>query len=234
VNGNHDDLVETDAHQLDRLSPRHWARLRRTTTVETALLGLVVLGLVALAASCGGGAKPPFQTASKACESVRPTGSGTGDCDSLTTCYTPRQLESAYGILPLLARGIDGRGETVVLPELAGGLFPSFSYSDLRQDLARFDQLFALPAPKLRVDNSIAKSRNPWRADGEEVLDAEMVHAAAPGAAITILLVKASSLNSAKNAVAASVAALGWNPVTGLGSPNARFLIPLIARYLQP
>src|ERR1019366_1777281 len=43
----------------------------------------------------------------------------TGDCNSIATCYTPQQLQVAYGIEPLLARGIDGRGETVVLPELA-------------------------------------------------------------------------------------------------------------------
>jgi subtilase family serine protease len=26
----------------------------------------------------------------------------------------------------------------------------------------------------------------------------------------------------------------GWDPVTGLGSPNAQVLIPLLARYTQP
>src|SRR5260221_8156777 len=45
--------------------------------------------------------------------------SGTADCSSAATCYTPRQLEAAYGVQLLLRRGIDGRGETVVLPELA-------------------------------------------------------------------------------------------------------------------
>ena len=44
---------------------------------------------------------------------------GTADCISVATCYTPQQLEVAYGVQPLLQRGIDGRGETVVLPELA-------------------------------------------------------------------------------------------------------------------
>src|SRR5215471_12331148 len=44
---------------------------------------------------------------------------GTADCVSMTTCYTPQQFEAAYGVQPLLQRGIDGRGETVVLPELA-------------------------------------------------------------------------------------------------------------------
>jgi subtilase family serine protease len=37
----------------------------------------------------------------------------------MNACYTPQQLEVAYGFQPLLQRGIDGRGETVVLPELA-------------------------------------------------------------------------------------------------------------------
>ena len=34
--------------------------------------------------------------------------SGTADCDSVTTCYTPHQLQVAYGIRPLLAHGING------------------------------------------------------------------------------------------------------------------------------
>ena len=32
-------------------------------------------------------------------------------------CYSPEALRTAYGISPLLARGIDGRGRTVVLIE---------------------------------------------------------------------------------------------------------------------
>ncbi|HUA47109.1 MAG TPA: S53 family peptidase [Solirubrobacteraceae bacterium] len=132
----------------------------------------------------------------------------TGDCDSLTTCYTARQLETAYGITPLLAHGINGHGQTVVLPEIAQGLFPPHAYTDLRQDMRLFDKAFGLPAPHLRVINSIAESGSPWQADGEEVLDAEMVHAAAPGAAITIVLIKPSSFHNAAGGVAAAVAAL--------------------------
>ena len=134
--------------------------------------------------------------------------SGSLDCDSLTTCYTPKQIQVAYGIRPLLERGIDGRGETVVLPELAEGLFPTHAYTDLRQDMGTFDKVFGLLAPRLRVINSIAGSGSPWKADGEEVLDAEMVHAAAPGAAITIVLIKPSSFHDAARGVAAAVAAL--------------------------
>src|SRR6202035_3332537 len=35
------------------------------------------------------------------------------------TCYAPRQFRVAYGIQPLLDRGINGRGETIVMPEFA-------------------------------------------------------------------------------------------------------------------
>jgi subtilase family serine protease len=110
------------------------------------------------------------------------------------TCYTPRVFRTAYGILPLLERGIDGRGQTVVMPEVAEQ--PGPDASDIRQDMARFDSLFGLPGAPLRVVNSLAGSASPWLASGEEAEDAEMVHAVAPAAAITIVLVKQSATNS--------------------------------------
>jgi subtilase family serine protease len=80
--------------------------------------------------------------------------------------------------------------------------------TDVRQDFAAFDRLFHLPRPRLRVVSTFAGPRDPWLAHGEEVLDAEMVHAIAPRAALTILLVRGTSLDSADQAVAASVAVL--------------------------
>jgi subtilase family serine protease len=133
---------------------------------------------------------------------------GTGSCLSVGSCYTPQQLEVAYGVQPLLQRGIDGRGETVVLPELAESKLAPPLVTDLRQDLAAFDSRFHLPAPRLRFTSTFAGPKEPWLAFGEEVLDVEMVHAIAPRAALTILLVKATSLDNADQAVAASVAAL--------------------------
>jgi subtilase family serine protease len=125
----------------------------------------------------------------------------------VTTCYTPQQLEVAYGVKPLLQRGIDGRGEIVVLPELAESEL-SAEVTDLRRDFATFDHLFHLPAPSLKVVSTFPHPAHPWLAFGEEVLDAEIVHAIAPRAALTVVLVRGSSLDSADNAVAASVAAL--------------------------
>jgi subtilase family serine protease len=121
--------------------------------------------------------------------------------------YTPRQLEAAYGVLPLLEHGTDGRGETVVLPELAEPQFP-LPASDIRRDLAQFDKVFHLPAARVRVVSTLAPSASPWLANGEEVLDTEMVHAIAPGAAVVEVLVKGTSLDNAAAGVAASVAAL--------------------------
>jgi subtilase family serine protease len=141
-------------------------------------------------------------------ESATAPSSGPLDCDSLTTCYTPEQIEVAYGIRPLLERGIDGRGETVVLPELAETQLSPPVVSDLRQDMSRFDSLFGLPAARLKVLTSITSSASPWLANGEEVLDTENVHAVAPDAAITVVLVKSTSLDNPANAVAAAVAAV--------------------------
>ena len=141
-------------------------------------------------------------------QSAAVSNSGPLDCDSVTTCYTPKQIEVAYGIQPLLERGINGSGETVVLPELAETQPSPPVVSDLRQDMSRFDSLFGLPAPRLKVVTTVASSVSPWLANGEEVLDAENVHAVAPDAAITVVLVKPTSLNNPANATAAAVAAV--------------------------
>ena len=95
-----------------------------------------------------------------------------------------------------------------MLPELAESQLSPPQVTDVRQDFAAFDRLFHLPAPRLRFVSTFAGPKDPWLAYGEEVLDAEVVHAIAPRAALTILLVKGTSLDSADQAVAASVAAL--------------------------
>jgi subtilase family serine protease len=115
----------------------------------------------------------------------------------------------AYGVAPLLSRGTDGRGETVVLPELAEP--PSSRgviYTDIRQDLAAFDSRFGLPPATLRVVNSIAGSKTPYLAGTEEVEDAEMVHAIAPGAALDVVLVPQDAESSSADFAAAITKAI--------------------------
>jgi subtilase family serine protease len=112
------------------------------------------------------------------CLAGQPAGAG--------RCYTPDQIRVAYGVTPLLDRGVDGRGVTVVLPEAVALSDPG--YSDIRQDLALFDRRFGLPAARLTVSTRLAPGAAPYLAGGEEVGDAEMVHAIAPGAAIEVIL----------------------------------------------
>jgi subtilase family serine protease len=165
---------------------------RNSRALRGALAGLFAAAAATLAAQASSAAGP----------------NSSADCISAASCYTPRQLEGAYGVWPLLRRGIDGRGETVVLPELAESQLSPPEVTDLRRDLAVFDRLFHLPTPRLRFVSTFSGPKDPWLAYGEEVLDAETVHAIAPRAALTIVLVKGSSLDSADQAVAASVAAL--------------------------
>jgi subtilase family serine protease len=163
-----------------------------------AVTGLIVVTAATLAVTASssvGGARARFARE-------------TANCISEATCYTPQRFQAAYGVQPLLQRGIDGRGETVVLPELAESQLSPPNVTDLRKDFAVFDQLFQLPVPHLRFASTFAGPKAPWLAYGEEVLDAELVHTIAPRAALTILLVKGNSLDSADEAVAASIAAL--------------------------
>ncbi len=167
-------------------------------TVGAAVTGLIVVSAATLAVAASssiGGARAR-------------SASEPANCISAATCYTPHQFQVAYGVEPLLQHGIDGRGETVVLPELAESQLSPPNVTDLRKDFAVFDRLFHLPAPHLRFTSTFAGLKKPWLAYGEEVLDAEMVHTIAPGAALTILLVKGNSLDSADQAVSASIAAL--------------------------
>jgi subtilase family serine protease len=149
-----------------------------------------------------GGATAPAPTS--------PPGAVSADCLALRSpCYTPRQLRVAYGIQPLLDRGITGRGQTVVLPEFppaATGSPPAVT--DIRQDLARFDSVFGLPAARLQIVNTLAHAASPWLATLEEVEDTEIVQAVAPDAAIREVLIPSAATASPGRVSAAVLAAL--------------------------
>lgn len=151
-----------------------------------------------------------------------PPGAVPADCLALPSpCFRPQQFRTAYGIQPLLDRGITGRGQTVVLLEFpssatgspsagTGGSAPA--KTDVRQDLARFDSVFGLPAARLQVVNTLAHASSPWLAAGpvgiEEVLDTEIVHALAPDAAIREVLIPSSDTASPDTVAAALAAAM--------------------------
>ena len=91
----------------------------------------------------------------------------------------------------------------MVLPALAEQQISPPEVSNIRQDLAGFDRLFHLPAPRLAVTSSLAPGGSRWLAGGEEVLDVEMIHAIAPAAAIRVLLFNPSAVSTARGLAAA-------------------------------
>jgi subtilase family serine protease len=137
------------------------------------------------------------------------------DCDSLTSCYTAHQLQVAYGVRALLGQGINGSGQTVVLPELAQTALSPPAVSDIRQDLAQFDRLSGLPAARLQVVTRLAGPVSPFLANGEEVQDAEIIHALAPDAAIRVILLSPTALATTASAAAGLTAALRMAPREG-------------------
>ncbi|MFZ2013393.1 MAG: S53 family peptidase, partial [Nocardioides sp.] len=105
-------------------------------------------------------------------------------------CYTPAQIQAAYGASSLLAHGKDGTGRTIVVID-------AYSNPYLDTDLSIFDSTFGLPAAKftsIAPQGVPAFDINDGNAVGwaeEETLDVLWAHAMAPGA--KIVLVEASS-----------------------------------------
>jgi len=125
------------------------------------------------------------------------------------TCYSPAQFRTAYGVQSLLDHGTDGRGKTVALLELSTSAPTQFPpVTDIRQDTARFDSVFGLPAANIEVDNSLAHASAPWLTGGEEEQDTEIVHAIAPDATIREVLVNQDALATPATAITAFTAAL--------------------------
>jgi len=160
-------------------------------------------------AACLAAAYPAAAAANGTAAAQPPQPLNCGPPDFFIQCIPPRAYEVAYGVAPLLRRGIDGRGETVALPEVAA---PPSSHgqisTDIRKDLAAFDSKFGLPAAKLQVVNTIARSKTPYLAGTEEIEDTEMVHAIAPGAALDVVLMPPDAASSLADIVAATTKAI--------------------------
>jgi hypothetical protein len=59
-------------------------------------------------------------------------------------CYTPVQYRTAYNLNRLYARGVTGRGRTIVIVD-------SFGSPTIRHDIKVFDKQFGFPNPNLKV-----------------------------------------------------------------------------------
>jgi len=103
-------------------------------------------------------------------------------------CYTPLQLQRAYGLTSLYACGFNGKGRTIVIAD-------PFGSPTIRHDLGVFDRAFGLPAPPSFRIAAPAGKVPPFNASnpamvakaGETTLDVEVAHAMAPGASIVLM-----------------------------------------------
>ena len=183
--------VTRPAHRPHRLS----------LAVSLAAAAAVVACLAAGSASAAPARPARLGTAGSAGTAAVHRALSCGPPDFFIQCYTPGQYQVAYGVAPLLRSGITGKGETVVMPELANR--PGPNYTDIRKDLAAFDTRFGLPAAKLKVTTTLAGASAPYVAGTEEVEDTEIVHAIAPGASLDVVLVPANATTSAAHFTAA-------------------------------
>ena len=207
----------------DNIHPTRLTRSRRAHLLAVALL----LGVVLVAGCTGSSASPAAATAPGP---ATPSLSAVSDCLlPPAACYAPYLFRIAYGIQPLLDRGIDGRGETVtdLVPAVSNAPARSIiiqagstttqagsppgqppAVTDIRQDLERFDSLFRLPAARIQVVTTLAGSASPWQASDGAVGDLEELHMVAPAATLRVVLMPPSVQNSAKNAAADMIAGL--------------------------
>jgi subtilase family serine protease len=105
----------------------------------------------------------------------------------LLLCYSPIQLQRAYGLPELLSQGITGQGQTIVIVD-------SFGSPTIHRDLRRFDAGFGIPAPPaltvIRPAGPVpayrpTSGREGWAAETD--LDVEYAHTMAPGAKILLV-----------------------------------------------
>ena len=92
---------------------------RRLMVVSLAAAATLTACLAVGSASAAAARPARAGTASAVTAAVQPGPVSCGPPDYFIQCYSPGQYQVAYGVAPLLKRGISGQGETVVMPELA-------------------------------------------------------------------------------------------------------------------
>jgi subtilase family serine protease len=169
-----------------------------------ATTGLVVSGLIgAVPASAATAPKAHritvhpeiFQAGAKAPDATFGCQKRPMDGSQGARCYQAAQIQNAYNITPLLNRGINGAGRTIVIVDAYGS-------PTIASDLQNFDAVMGLPNPSFTVITP-AGSPPPFDANDpnqfgwsvETTLDVQWAHVTAPGARI-VLAVAASNNDS--------------------------------------
>jgi subtilase family serine protease len=187
-------------HKISRFRPGR-------ASVGTALLattGLVVgglMGAVPASAAAGPRAHPItvhpeiYAAGAKAPDATFGCQTRPMDGSQGARCYQAAQIQNAYNITPLLNRGINGAGRTIVIVDAYGS-------PTIASDLRTFDATMGLPNPSF-TQITPAGSPPPFDVNDpnqfgwsvETTLDVEWAHVTAPGA--NIVLAVAASNNDA-------------------------------------
>ena len=165
-------------------------QLRRTLALCTVAAAVAALaGAVSVAGSAGqpGSAGQSGAGNSASRERQQAARSGPAGSGPARVGLDPRQLRAAYDVGPLLRRGIDGAGQTIVIVD-------SYGSPTIRRDLRHFDASFGLAGPPwLRVIQPAGQvtafrptgTRLNWAQ--ETTLDVEWAHVLAPAARILLV-----------------------------------------------
>jgi subtilase family serine protease len=101
-------------------------------------------------------------------------------------CYQATQIQNAYNITPLLSRGINGAGRTIVIVD-------AFGSPTIASDLQTFDAAMGLPNPSFTQITPAGSpplfdvnDPNQFGWSVETTLDVEWAHVTAPGANIVL------------------------------------------------
>jgi subtilase family serine protease len=123
---------------------------RRSVPITVAAASTLLAGLAgapgANAAAPATPSVPPFNISVGPNFTLLPAPLTTSQCLAAygISCYSANQLQDAYNVGPLLRRGIDGRGETIV------ELIP-YGSPTLQHDLDVYDRQFGLPDTKVQI-----------------------------------------------------------------------------------
>jgi subtilase family serine protease len=153
-------------------------------TVAIATLGLALMGAGSLAAipAAATVAIHPDIAMSRLISTSAPPTTAQCEADFHVACYDPAQIQRAYDLGPLYAKGYTGAGKTIVIVD-------SFGSTTVRQDLAVFDAAFHLPPPPsfniIQPAGAVPHPNPGWA--GETDLDVEYAHTIAPGANILLV-----------------------------------------------
>jgi subtilase family serine protease len=171
-----------------------------------AMGGLVCAAL--LASACGSNGSGESSGTSSQAVSAQPTvvnyrnvrgvrkapgGAGSAPTDATCRasyggpCYSPQEMQAGYGLSALLADGIDGAGQTIVIVD-------SYGSPTIEADLKQFDADYGLAdPPSFQVLSPLGTvAFDPTSSDMqgwafETTLDVEWAHSMAPGASIVLL-----------------------------------------------